>query len=214
MSKRIKLKKKQPLVLRHIEDAPFYRYVYEHDDLPLDPAKDFILEQIGNFFHSVQSFFFSFNYFQLKSSNWRVQNSPMTWIYILIHRLNWVTISLVFVFPVIWIWLQRNQKRNFYSRRLLIQMILSGWVMMRCGILLIIRLRKLRIIWCSFLRIEEWKFFKKIQEQDRRCIRGRLEDFGGIQLLWVSFFFVYYIRDNSGSWKRIFWSLIGQKLLV
>lgn len=50
MSKKIKLKRKPSLVPRHIEDAPFYRYVYEHDDLPLDPAKNFILEQIGTFF--------------------------------------------------------------------------------------------------------------------------------------------------------------------
>ena len=32
---------------RHIEDVPFYNFKYEPDDLPLDPAQEFILEEIG-----------------------------------------------------------------------------------------------------------------------------------------------------------------------
>lgn len=32
---------------RNIEDAPFYRFRYKFDQLPLDPAKEFILEQIS-----------------------------------------------------------------------------------------------------------------------------------------------------------------------
>jgi dynein heavy chain len=34
---------------RHIEDVPFYKFEYKFDDLPLDPARPFILEQIGNY---------------------------------------------------------------------------------------------------------------------------------------------------------------------
>lgn len=32
---------------RRIQDVPFYALKYEKDDLPFDPAKSFILEQIG-----------------------------------------------------------------------------------------------------------------------------------------------------------------------
>uniref|UniRef100_A0A336M3T0 CSON009294 protein n=1 Tax=Culicoides sonorensis TaxID=179676 RepID=A0A336M3T0_CULSO len=42
-----KLRKEKPKVKkRHIEDIPFYKFTYKADDLPLDPAKDFILEEI------------------------------------------------------------------------------------------------------------------------------------------------------------------------
>lgn len=33
---------------RSIEEAPFYKFEYTFDDLPLDPARPFILEQISN----------------------------------------------------------------------------------------------------------------------------------------------------------------------
>lgn len=47
-----KLKKSKPKVRkRHIEDIPFYRFSYRADDLPLDPAKDFILEEISKEIH-------------------------------------------------------------------------------------------------------------------------------------------------------------------
>lgn len=32
---------------RRIQDVPFYELEYKRDDLPLDPAKPFILDQIG-----------------------------------------------------------------------------------------------------------------------------------------------------------------------
>lgn len=32
---------------RRIQDVPFYSLEYKRDDLPLDPAKPFILDQIG-----------------------------------------------------------------------------------------------------------------------------------------------------------------------
>lgn len=40
--KRIRQRQKRP-----IEDVPFYKFKYEFDDLPLDPARPFILEQIS-----------------------------------------------------------------------------------------------------------------------------------------------------------------------
>lgn len=40
--KKVKLKHK-----RHIEDVPFYKFEYKFDELPLDPARSFILEKIG-----------------------------------------------------------------------------------------------------------------------------------------------------------------------
>lgn len=43
--KKLKVKQKRP-----IEDVPFYKFEYKFDDLPLDPAKPFILEQISMFF--------------------------------------------------------------------------------------------------------------------------------------------------------------------
>lgn len=47
-----KLRNTKPKVKkRHIEDIPFYRFTYRADDLPLDPAKDFILEEISKKFH-------------------------------------------------------------------------------------------------------------------------------------------------------------------
>lgn len=41
------IKKAKPKLRRHIEDAPFYQFKYDRDDLPLDPAKSFILEEIS-----------------------------------------------------------------------------------------------------------------------------------------------------------------------
>lgn len=32
---------------RQIEDVPFYKFKYKFDELPLDPARPFILEQIS-----------------------------------------------------------------------------------------------------------------------------------------------------------------------
>lgn len=53
-----KFKKPMPKVRRrHIEDIPFYRFSYKADDLPLDPAKDFILEEISE---NLRSFMFKF----------------------------------------------------------------------------------------------------------------------------------------------------------
>lgn len=37
---------KKPVKRRHIEDIPFYLFEYGADDLPLDPAKPFILQKI------------------------------------------------------------------------------------------------------------------------------------------------------------------------
>lgn len=46
-----KVKKPKPKIKkRNIEDVPFYKFKYKKEDLPLDPAKDFILEQISMFF--------------------------------------------------------------------------------------------------------------------------------------------------------------------
>lgn len=48
---------------RHIEDAPFYAFQYDSEDLPLDPAKELILNKIGRFLLSsrfnqcIQNFF-------------------------------------------------------------------------------------------------------------------------------------------------------------
>ena len=56
--RRVKVKQK-----RHIEDAPFYKFEYNFDDLPLDPARPFINEQIGWF--CVLSFFRSINILQI-----------------------------------------------------------------------------------------------------------------------------------------------------
>lgn len=41
------LQKKLIMLRRRIQDIPFYALEYGRDDLPLDPAKPFILEQIG-----------------------------------------------------------------------------------------------------------------------------------------------------------------------
>lgn len=48
MGKTQKLNRK-PVKRRHIEDIPFYLYKYGADDLPLDPAKPFILQKIRKF---------------------------------------------------------------------------------------------------------------------------------------------------------------------
>lgn len=42
---------------RPIEDVPFYKFEYKFDDLPLDPARPFIMEQISKrfVFHSIKS---------------------------------------------------------------------------------------------------------------------------------------------------------------
>jgi hypothetical protein len=34
---------------RPIEDVPFYKFEYSFDDLPLDPARPFIMEQISEY---------------------------------------------------------------------------------------------------------------------------------------------------------------------
>lgn len=47
MQKAVKKVKGRPR--RHIEDVPFYKFIYKDDDLPLDPARDFILEEIRKF---------------------------------------------------------------------------------------------------------------------------------------------------------------------
>lgn len=41
-TKKIRQKQRRP-----IEDVPFYKFEYKFDDLPLDPARPFILEQIS-----------------------------------------------------------------------------------------------------------------------------------------------------------------------
>jgi hypothetical protein len=41
--------KTKPKPKRHIEDVPFYRFQYKFDDLPLDPARDFIQIQISKY---------------------------------------------------------------------------------------------------------------------------------------------------------------------
>lgn len=43
---------KKPEKHRHIEDVPFYLYKYGPDDLPLDPAKPFVLQKIRKFFQT------------------------------------------------------------------------------------------------------------------------------------------------------------------
>lgn len=40
---------KKPVKRRHIEDIPFYLFEYGADDLPLDPARPFILQKIRKF---------------------------------------------------------------------------------------------------------------------------------------------------------------------
>ncbi|XP_053695545.1 dynein axonemal heavy chain 3 [Sabethes cyaneus] len=42
-----KAKKVKPKAKRNIEDVPFYKFVYRRDELPLDPARSFIEEQIS-----------------------------------------------------------------------------------------------------------------------------------------------------------------------
>lgn len=42
-----KVKRVRPRQRRPIEDVPFYKFEYKFDDLPLDPARPFILEQIS-----------------------------------------------------------------------------------------------------------------------------------------------------------------------
>jgi dynein heavy chain len=51
--KRAKLKK------RHIEDVPFYNFKHGPDDLPLDPARNFIIEEIGDSFINIDFPFFA-----------------------------------------------------------------------------------------------------------------------------------------------------------
>lgn len=46
-------KPKKVLKRRHIEDVPFYKFSYGSDDLPLDPAKPFILEKISKSFRKL-----------------------------------------------------------------------------------------------------------------------------------------------------------------
>lgn len=45
-----RIKRTRPLQRRPIEDVPFYKFVYKPDDLPLDPARPFIFEQISKFY--------------------------------------------------------------------------------------------------------------------------------------------------------------------
>lgn len=47
--KKIQRPNKKPVKRRHIEDIPFYLFEYGADDLPLDPAKPFILQKIRKF---------------------------------------------------------------------------------------------------------------------------------------------------------------------
>lgn len=47
--KKVQKTNKKPVKDRHIEDIPFYLYKYGADDLPLDPAKPFILQKIRKF---------------------------------------------------------------------------------------------------------------------------------------------------------------------
>ncbi|XP_055607362.1 dynein axonemal heavy chain 3 isoform X2 [Uranotaenia lowii] len=42
-----KVRKVKPKVKRNIEDVPFYKFTYRSDELPLDPARDFIEDQIA-----------------------------------------------------------------------------------------------------------------------------------------------------------------------
>lgn len=46
---KMKVKKDRHLLQlkRRIQDVPFYALEYKRDDLPLDPMKPFVLEQIG-----------------------------------------------------------------------------------------------------------------------------------------------------------------------
>lgn len=45
---------------RHIEDIPFYRLHHDYDDLPLDPARPFIVEKIREYLPNI-FFLFLFN---------------------------------------------------------------------------------------------------------------------------------------------------------
>ena len=59
--------KKKPCVVhpkRHIEDAPFYSFKYEVGELPLDPAKEFILNKIGKYilYQKLSFLFLEFTY--------------------------------------------------------------------------------------------------------------------------------------------------------
>lgn len=47
--KKIQKTTKKPVKHRHLEDVPFYLYEYGADDLPLDPARPFILQKIRKF---------------------------------------------------------------------------------------------------------------------------------------------------------------------
>lgn len=51
--KKAKRSNKKPTKRRNIEDIPFYLFEYGADDLPLDPAKPFILQKIRKFKHFV-----------------------------------------------------------------------------------------------------------------------------------------------------------------
>uniref|UniRef100_A0A182XBB4 AAA+ ATPase domain-containing protein n=1 Tax=Anopheles quadriannulatus TaxID=34691 RepID=A0A182XBB4_ANOQN len=54
-------KKPKPKLKRHIEDVPFYKFSHGPDELPLDPARSFIEEQIGKI-HSTKSSCFTKDY--------------------------------------------------------------------------------------------------------------------------------------------------------
>ncbi|XP_035775701.1 dynein heavy chain 3, axonemal-like [Anopheles albimanus] len=56
-----RVKKIKQRVKRHIEDVPFFKYTHGKDELPLDPARSFIEEQIGKI-HSTKSDCFSQDY--------------------------------------------------------------------------------------------------------------------------------------------------------
>lgn len=51
-----KTKKTRQKQRRPIEEVPFYKFEYKFDDLPLDPARPFILEQISEFQISLKTF--------------------------------------------------------------------------------------------------------------------------------------------------------------
>lgn len=51
-----RMKRIRPRQRRPIEDVPFYKFVYKRDDLPLDPARPFILEQISEIFKDSAEF--------------------------------------------------------------------------------------------------------------------------------------------------------------
>lgn len=66
---------------RQIEDVPFYKFKYKFDELPLDPARPFILEQISiDLYQAFQTLCLinkQFVVFQAKSDNQNRMNLTM-----------------------------------------------------------------------------------------------------------------------------------------